>query len=629
MIDDNFVVPGIVDLVRSRFEHSQTVFKAQHMRCARWYDVYRSWWQGAYQPFRNNVTLPLLFSACWSDVGRKVNISLNVNPPLAMEGGGPEDMPLARKNEVLLAAQLRDAHTLRKSIDILLTGNLYGTAVARHGWKFVERMLLKRGAEYGASGARYEKQLLEKRTLYDGPDWEPIDILDFFPQPGRRYIHEMDWMIVRYIRELDDLLEMSTDENPVYDRPAVTAIQNLGMRQNIRDETEARFTVRRNPFVTDVARSRFDRPVEIIEMWGLVPSDMGYETRLRVISLANRQTPIRNRALPFWSGLPPFEVYSPLTDPHYFHGIGKIEIGEKLQLTANRLVSHKLDVMDQTLDPTWGVDINKIIDQSEVFSKPGHMIRTDGPSSEVLQPMTPDLRGMQISYQEVADIDRQIQKGTGIVEDVSQGMTSSRSTAREFLGRQEAVSIRLLLESRNFEEMFFEPLGEAFRWLNRQFLPLPYERQILGFYASMDPVTGQPVPPESLTVDDEVVNRDYNVRARGATMSMTKAVRQQNLVLLYQTMASNPLMAQYINWHAFQREMFSSFDIKNVDELLTPPPQMQAAVGAAGATGPPQPGGPGGAPPPPEGQMPLESIMMNMLPGAQQEGQLDGTMTNS
>lgn len=618
-MSEEYTVPGAKELVLERFHHSQNYFSLYHQRCARWYDVYRGWWSGRYQPYRNNVVIPLLFSAVWSDVARKINVSLNTWPILAMEGGGPEDAVIARKNELLVSAQLRDSKTLQKSVDMFLTGNLYGTAICRHGWRSVEKLLLRRDSVV-VNGRRYERKAdLERRLVFDGPDWEPLDVLDCFPQPGRKTIPEMDWFVFRYYLDIDDLFEMSSDENPVFDRSSVEEVRRRGISSVVQRETDTRVTMRRNPFANEQPKEKYKRSVEILECWGRVPLDMGYATPHRVISLANRQVILRDRPFPLWSGEIPLLAYSPLKDPHYFTGVGKMEIGERLQITANRLANHKLDVMDQIIDPTWGVDINKIVNPAEVYTKPGHMIRTEGPSSEVLQPLTPDLRGVQMSYSEIDQVDSWIQQGTAVVKDVAQGMGGDRSTAREFLGRQESVSIRLLLESRMAEEMWLEPLGEAYRWHNRQFLTLPHERQILGMYGQTDPITGAPLPPESVVIDDEAVNRDYDLRARGATVTLAKSIRQQNLVMLYQTMAAQPQLAMLMNWRAFQRQMFLEFDVKNVDELTTPPPDMQMVLQAmAGGQLGGLPGAPSGEP----------ASLGGELPGEGLEGTLEGSLVN-
>src|SRR3989304_1139266 len=45
-------------------------------------------------------------------------------------------------------------------------------------------------------------------TDFNGPWWEPIDVLDWFPEPGKTDIRTMGWGIRRYWMDLDDIDEL-------------------------------------------------------------------------------------------------------------------------------------------------------------------------------------------------------------------------------------------------------------------------------------------------------------------------------------------------------------------------------------------------------------------------------------
>jgi len=574
----------MAELVTSRYEYSFNTYNSRFIRFARWYDTFRGWNSRNFQSYRNDVFIPLTLSTVLSDVARKVHVSLGTLPYMAMVGGGPEDVASARKNEALISAQMRDAGILAKSADILLTSDLYGTAVAQVGWLSKYERIMMRGYEDTGSGTKREKLITERQLMYDGPQFEPVDVLDFFPQPGHREIADMGWVIRRYYLDLDEIKEMAVpkpDGPGVFSREAVDRlISSNDMARGVRDTYINRQFLTRNPLAEDENRraEKYARPVELLEMWGRVPAEFTSDGKgtQRVVTVANRRVVLRDSVNPFWHGRKPFLDARPVRDPHYFHGIGKVEIGEKLQYAVNRLTNKRLDALDLFIDPVMVYSRDANIDLRKLFMRPGLAIGADGDINAAIKTLSPDLSGLQNVPQEVENMWRWYQQGSGITQDTVMGqMGSSRTTAREFLARQENVSVRLLLESRLIEESFFEPLADMFRQLNKQFLPVPRQVAMIGQDAIFNPITGEPMPPENLSVELADLNMDYDVRARGATQTMTKSTRQQNLMTLMQALSTNPAMMAMINWQAFARDLFNTFEFANVNELLAPTAAQQ------------------------------------------------------
>jgi hypothetical protein len=579
----------MAELVTTRYEYSFNTYNARFIRFARWYDTFRGWNSRQFQSYRNDVFIPLTLSTVLSDVARKVNISLGTVPYMAMVGGGPEDVAKARKNEALISEQMRDASILSKASDILLTSDLYGTAVAQVGWLSKYENILRRGEERTEKGRR-EKLVTQRTLMFDGPQFEPIDPLDFFPQPGHREIEDMMWVIRRYYLDLDEIEEMAkpiSEGGPgVFDRDAVNRLKaSNDMARGVgRDFVNRQFLVR-NPLAEDENKrsEKYAKPIELLEMWGRVPSEFTSDGKgtQRVVTVANRRTVLRDSVNPFWHGRKPFLCARPVRDPHYFHGIGKVEIGEKLQYAVNRLTNKRLDALDLFIDPVMVYSRDADIDLRKLFMRPGMAIGANGDINAAIKTLSPDLSGLQNVPQEVENMWRWYQQGSGITQDTVMGQEgSSRTTAREFLARQESVSVRLLLESRLIEESFFEPMADMFRELNKQFLPIPRQVTMLGQDAIFDPITGMPLPPEQLEVGLDDLNMDYDVRARGATQTMTKSTRQQNLMTLLQALATNPAMMAMVNWQAFARDLFNTFEFANVNELLTPTPAQTSFLQA-------------------------------------------------
>jgi hypothetical protein len=318
------------------------------------------------------------------------------------------------------------------------------------------------------------------------------------------------------------------------------------------------------------AKERFSKPVEIWEMHGLVPDEFAPDgIRNRCIAIGNRRVVLKNREGPMMNQAKPFLAYSPMPDPYSFDGIGKAEIAYGPQVTVNRLANQKLDALDLLIDPMYVASNTANITQQSLFSRAGRVLMVDGDAGESkIRALSPDMRGLQAAYAEMSQLYGFMQLGTGDNDIVMGQGGSSRETARGFLGRQENVLTRLSMEAKLAEEQFIEPLANAFRQLDRQFLPLPYERKILGSIATINPITGLPYTPERLSVDDDDLSPDYRARAVGASQMLGRSIRQQNYMGLLQMMSSNPAMMQLVNWANFARQGFELFDFKNVNELL-------------------------------------------------------------
>jgi len=578
-----------IELVDSRRQHSLRYNHKFFSRLPSWYNTYRMVWQGKLSQFRNNIQLPFVFSMVQSDVARKVQTSLGAWPIVTFSGYAPEDVARARKNEVLISAQMKDCDSLTKGVDFFLQADLYGTAVARYGWKNVTRKNRVRMLEQVAPGFSVPVVREYDAEHFNGPNWEPIDPLDFWPQPGKKRIEDMAWVIHRYWMDLDDMLDDSRGENPYFDPAAVRELKAFPLGAGAEGELRTRQLTYRNQWDWEARQSeRFAKPAEIWEMQGIIPDEMARDgVRTRCIAIGNARVVLKNRELPFWDGQKSFKAYSPMPDPHSFYAPGKVEVAEKMQVAANRIANQKLDALDLLIDPQMVVSSGANINTQNLFSRAGRIILVDGAADDSnIRPLTMNMQGVQGAYAEIGQLWQFMQLGAGINDIVMGLQQNDRETARGFLGRQENVLTRLMLEARVAEEMFIEPLANAFRNLDRQFLKMPHEIKILGSLATINPVTGLPLPQEAQAVDYDDMAPDYRARAIGASQMLGRSVRQQNLVSLLQMMSANPALLQLVNWANFARQAFELFDFKNVEELLVQQVPMVNQIAAEGGQSP-------------------------------------------
>lgn len=586
----------IINMVVDRMVHSQQHFTVIRKEMPQLYDLYRGILVGRFSPHKNNVHIPLIFSTIQSDVARKVQASFGERPVVNFVGYGPDDAPVARKREALIDAQMRDCGSFKKAYELFLTADLYGVGIAQWGWNHVEQeMLITRNERLPVSGIDVTISDKQTITTFDGPNWRVLDGLDCFPQPGYRNVDDMQWFITREYLDLDEIRAMAAFNDAglaVFDPSEVRKMESegIGAVPAVDDYKTWRTSGRTVLDSETRLREKYARPVEVLTMWGTVPTeltpDAGPDTGIanRVITVANRRYLLRNRPNPFWNGKKPILVYSPMPDPHFFYAAGKAEIAKKLQVVANRFTNQTLDALDIFIDPAFFYNQNTNLNTRNLLMRPGKFIPIDGEPNASIMPVVPNLSGIQLGTQMTENVWRWLQQGSGIVEDtVMGGAGGGRQTAREFLGRAEGVAVRLNMESRMFEEFFLEPMADAFVDLNRQFLDLPHEVLILGRNATVDPVTGQQIPQtqrDSIGGFDLVPN--YDAHAVGASMALNRQQRRQDTAFLIQAMSSNPMTAAAVNWINFFRDVLRLFDYDNVDELINAQPVMEKYIQMAG-----------------------------------------------
>lgn len=567
------------NLVVTRFNHNFDAVRTHQEKLRLGYDLYRGVYQKKFHPFRNNINIPLLFSMVQSSVARKMSMLFGTKPWVAVVGGGPEDTAKARKQETLLQIQLEDANTFEKGVEFLTSADLYGVSVARAFWDYRIGAAEIRADIPGRGEVRFNAPV----TKFNGPNWENIDLLDFFPPAGFSKLSDMPYVIYRYWMDLGDVQEAG--DVGYFDKPAVRMLQvSPGPPSTVMTDMQARRSMGWGNPEMAFKFDEFSKPVEIIELWGLVPRGICKGPELnRVVSIGNRQVVLRDRPNPMPNETLPFFAHSPMPDPHYFFSAGMVEINMKLQVASNRIANQKADALDLTIDPFILYNRRSGFDPRQLRIRPLGAIGMDGNPSEMVMPFAPDLRGLQTSYTELEQQSRWMQQGAGITEDTVQGFSAGdRVTKAEFVGRQEAVSNRILHAVRLAESQWLEPMTRLFLAMDRKWLPADQTLRMIGAAAVLDPVTLQPIEQEPLEVGINDLLPDYDIRIVGSTRQLGTQARQQNLMMAMQAIQANPMAAAIINWMALYRLFFQTLEIPGVDQLFMTDALMKQAVMQAG-----------------------------------------------
>ena len=560
-----------VNLAMQSMTVSRDTFLPWFKGAGRRYRLYRGYMSGKYVPYRSNVTIPVAFSMIQSDVAKKANLSL-IDPIVQFQASGPEDQSIARKRTALVNTQLNDADLYDKGVNGLLGADIWGVQVFEYHWD-----TKKAETNFRADLGQGEQAFSNEEVVFDGPNLFPIDPRNFFPQPGRSRIKDMDWAVRRFFLEKEDINQLA--EAGYFLKKGAEKLAGTGASV-YEDSMNTEFGLKdpsSTTFDMQFKTTDFQHPVECFRFVGRCPRAMSVDgsTNIEII-VANRGVLLRAAKNPH--GRINMIEFSSMPDPLYFHAPSKIEVVEKLQIATNALASQKIDALNLFVNPQFLYNSKALPNPKKLVSRPGAWHRFEGEvGSNNVTPLFPNLQGLANTYTEVEQHAQWMEQGTGVVRDTVQGMAGpDRETARGFLGRQEGANTRLLMEARLFEKRFIEPVAARFVELNRKFLSFPRQVKMIGANAVIDPVTFQPIPNNMVMMGVNDLLPDYDAIGVGSTRFINKQQQQQSLMMLMQVMQTNPVAIQAVNWMVWFRNLFEVFEIPNVDELLnTQEPIMQ------------------------------------------------------
>ncbi len=559
----------ILAMFHERKQAAMNVYGPFFQKVGRRYDHYRGFRRGAISANRNDINLNFLISIIQSDISRKTLALFGQKPWVDFEGTDPG---ACRRMSALISTQLEDADAFIKTADFVLQADMYGTGIIRDGWDTQRRLMRWRELDIET-----QKEVIRSKTVtkFNGPNFEVVDILDGWPQPGRgSRIEDCSWVMFRYRKDMDWAVVQGV--LGTFDKEKVRLLESSpGMSANTQDEYTSRYGLYRSAR-DEIARGaeRFDKPVTFVDMIGLVPDEFAKDGfNFRIMTVANDCVVVRDRPYDRWHGELPCYFYSPMRDPHYIHGIGKIEAAEKMSMMANRFANHKADAMDQALDQRFLVNRMAGINEENLISRPAQVIGVDGPVDEsMIRALVPDFRMFSEAMNEIGMLDHHIQRVTGLAEDVGLGMkgASQDRSATAFAGRQEAMMTRQGIETRLLEEGWYEKMCN--RWVieNSQFLPVGTEVSMLGQDAEVDPVTGIPVDlakeRQAITYDD--LRGRYKGRAQGAQKMMSRFMQLDALTKIWPMITANPAAMQLVAWANTLRYTFKVAGLPNPNQFL-------------------------------------------------------------
>ena len=313
---------------------------------------------------------------------------------------------------------------------------IFGTAFGRTYWDFRERdktrMVPKNVNGRQVWTPKNNEKI--KVTEFDGPNFEPLNMYDCFPDPNATSLDNMRWFIYRTFRTLDELKKENETRGQEYYKNLDILEQGINEKEGVKPQDMQYREHRRVMLSAEdltgqdasnpefVVLRRFDR-----DGWcDYVPS-FG--------------TVIREVENPYFHGEMPIIYGVDYPYPGELYGMGEIEPIDRIQRAINGVLNQRLDNVQLTLNTMWVVRRNSGTDIHTLISAPGNIVTTD--DMEGVKPLqTPDVTGSTF-VQTMNYLTSAMQNGSGIT-DYTTGIDNSGG-----VGNKTATGTRLIQQEAN------------------------------------------------------------------------------------------------------------------------------------------------------------------------------------
>jgi hypothetical protein len=380
---------------------------------------------------------------------------------------------------------------------------IFGTAFGINLWDYRETKK-KRMTPQNINGNNvWTPSSTEDVTVvdFDGPNFEPLNIYDCFPDPNATSVDNMRWFILRTFKTIKELKhENDTRGMEVYKNLDVLekAVQDKANKKTDTSDLDYREHRRMmlsteeligqdesNPEFVVIRRFTKDRWVDCVPEFNII---------------------IRDIPNPYFHGKLPIVVGVDYPYPGELFGMGEIEPIDRIQRAINAVLNQRLDNVQLVLRSMWKVRKGGGVDLHTLVSSPGNVITTDDMSA--IEPiMVPDVTGNTfvgtMNYLTAA-----LQNGSGIT-DYTMGVNTSANVATDT-----ATGVRLVQQEANaqfklkiqlFYSMVVEKIANQWKDLRIQFTTEEQKFRIMGkdsvenIMKSTDlaktSVTGEPIFP--------------------------------------------------------------------------------------------------------------------------------------
>lgn len=419
---------------------------------------------------------------------------------------GYEDVQAAQTVTRLLRYCFSRPGHFRTLVESIIDMLLFGTSVVEVVWKYEEREMPVRSVS-SMLGVETSTTARVMVPYYDDACIRPLDVFDFYPDPGRYRIEDMSGAAKRFRMNKNSAKQMADSE--LWDSAAVTAaIDRGGSSQRKSQDYDNEIREGIDMPYDRVQHSDFQDMIGY-EYWGEVP----WGGR-RVITIWNNEL-VRDEEYPLADPHLPF--HSMIINPMHgrFYGISPAEIVRYDQSFADALKMLLATAIVRKVNPPVAVDLDGDCDEDAVSlwtSKKMIKVR-GGPGAIGALRYDADTNAGLTMWQAMI---QNIQGGSGATGAVQGEEGPDREPATVGALRLQAAMDRPELAAMVLEEECLPPIAQAFLRRNQQFLEDTEDlRKRIG------------EQPESVWLG--TIMGEFDVRFMGSRRAMSRQMKLQSV----------------------------------------------------------------------------------------------------
>lgn len=463
-----------IERVRSFMRKSEEYRRPHANLAASSRSLYQSWLSSGRSPtFRANIRLPYAFGIIESEVPQIVEALFGERPFVTLEASAIQDMMWEDPLTDFLDTQVEAMRLPQRAVSFVKAALLDGTAIAKVPWRRIQQTFKTPQVVEQEDGTFKVEVKSEKKTTFDGPDFEQIAFTDFFPHWSMREagnIQDMPGVAMRTWKTLSQL-EASDYGNIDKLKASLDAHKDRdGMESSawaspyFQDNGDAQRATRQND---NQFENKNRGTIEVWEYWGL--AKINGKPQQAVITIANGDVVMRAIANPTDSQFKPFvcAVNVPRTDE--FYGVPEIVPVQGILNEANILRNASLDQVNMSIYRMFLLDRTAGIEEQNLVFRPFGLIPTNDINGIVPLPV-PQVDPS--AFAEVSNIQQEAKDALGVVAGSAQVGQAAKTFGRTATGTQYINSItasRVALKVKLLGEMMLKPLyGMMVKW-NAQF----------------------------------------------------------------------------------------------------------------------------------------------------------------
>lgn len=463
--------------VKGQYQLSKRYLDPIHERMNQQEALYRTYIDRANYPHQARVFDPRIFRVIETIAPRMVANEPSGSFYPAERG----DVETAQVLNALIKYDWRRAEMFPKLVTFVKSLLIFGTAFGMTFWDYRETKKKRMIPQELNGSLVWSPVNLEEMSVteFDGPNFEPLNIYDCFPDPNASSPDKMRWFILRQFKTLTELKSENNAKGGEYYKNLDKLEEYLGDMKNKKvsggqfEDMQWR-EFRRVMLSTQELHGQDESNPEFVILRRFTKN--GWCDIVPECSLV-----IREVDNPYFHGEIPIVVGVDYPYPGELYGMGEIEPIDRIQRAINAVLNQRLDNVQLVLRNMWKVKKNSGVDMHTLVSAPGNVVTTD--DMNAVEPLSvPDVTGPTF-VQTMNYLTAALQNGSGIT-DYTAGINTTANTANKTatgtrLIQQEA-NAQFKLKIQLFNHMVIQKIANHWKDLRIQFTTEAQKLRIVG-----------------------------------------------------------------------------------------------------------------------------------------------------